>query len=285
MKKLLPWLPVFWLALAAAVSLAAPLLTGHDPIQPVAQSLAPPSADLPLGTDQLGRDLWSRLAFGGRATLSAGILAASLTLSGGLILGLAAAFFEGWLERLLLLLFNASMAVPGLLLAMLFVAGIGPGYPSVILASGLSGIPAFARLVHSQAGALRTHPFIEAARALGAGKLWIFLFHILPNMKASLLSYGTTFLAWAFTGITTLNFLGLAGDPSIPEWGILLNTGRSFLVDAPRLVLLPGICISLTILSFHSLGNRLAGFQTPKIVPDTRLPQAAYADSETDAAV
>ncbi|MBN1266840.1 MAG: ABC transporter permease [Anaerolineales bacterium] len=263
MTRRTPWLSLLWLVLVIASSVAAPLLTAHDPIQPVAVPLDQPKKNLLLGSDQLGRDLWARLVYGGRATMSASLLAAAITISGGLLLGLGASFLGGWFERLLLLLFNATMAVPGLLLAMLFVASMGPGFPSVILAAGLSGIPGFARLIHSQAGAVRSRPFIEAATALGAGKLWIYTFHILPNLRIELLSFGTTYLAWTFTGITTLNFLGLAGDPSIPEWGVLLNTGRAFLIQAPQLVLLPGVLISLTILSFFSLGEWFSSARLP----------------------
>jgi ABC-type dipeptide/oligopeptide/nickel transport system permease subunit len=260
-------LAFLWLAMITALSIAAPLVTSHDPIQPVATPLQMPESSLPLGADQLGRDLWSRLVYGSRATLSASILAAALSITAGLVLGLLAAFIGGWLERTLLLLFNATMAVPGLLLAMLFVAGMGPGLPSVILGAGLSAVPGFARLVRSQAVAVRSQPFIQAAEALGAGKLWIYIFHILPNLRSALLSYSTTYLAWTFASITTLNFLGLAGDPSIPEWGVLLNTGRGYLLEAPHLILLPGLLISFTILSFHSIGDWLSN-----PVPLLKLP-------------
>jgi len=258
MRKEMPWFALIWIILAVVGSAAAPLLTPYDPIQPAGAPLEPIGGSLLLGSDQLGRDLWTRLVYGGRATLSASFLAASITICGGIFLGLAASLIGGLLERLLLLLFNATMAVPGLLLAMLFVGGIGPGFPSVILAAGLSGIPGFARLVHSQAESVFRQPYIEAARALGAGRVWLYIFHILPNLRTELLSFGTTYLAWAFTGITTLNFLGLAGDPSIPEWGVLLNTGRSYLIQAPQLILLPGVFISLTILSIFSIGEWLS---------------------------
>lgn len=256
--KIRTLLALAWLVLITSAAAAAPLVAVHDPIQPVSAPLEKPQPSLLLGTDSLGRDLYSRLVFGSRTTLSAALIAAALSISSGLILGLAASFAGGWLERAMLLMFNAAMSVPGLLLAMLFVAGMGPGFPSVILGAGLSAVPGFARLIHSQAVSIRSRPFIRASEALGAGRLWIYLYHVLPNLRPALLSYGTTYLAWAFTGITTLNFLGLAGDPSTPEWGVMLNSGRTYLLEAPHLVLIPGLMISFTILSFHTIGDWLS---------------------------
>ena len=254
-------LALIWLILITSAAVAAPLIAVHDPIQPVSAPLQTPDRSLLLGTDSLGRDLYSRLVFGSRTTLSAALLAAALSISGGLILGLAASFSGGWIERAMLLLFNAAMSIPGLLLAMLFVAGLGPGFPSVILGAGLSAVPGFARLIHSETVSIRTRPFIRASKALGAGRPWIYLYHVIPNLRPALLSYGTTYLAWAFTGITTLNFLGLAGDPSIPEWGVMLNSGRTYLLEAPYLVLIPGLMISFTILSFHTVGDWLSSVE------------------------
>lgn len=251
-------LSIVWLALMIILSLAAPLLVQHDPLQPVAPPLSPPSRNLPFGADNLGRDLWSRIAFGGRLTLSASCLSAVITLLFGGFFGLLAAYVEGRLERGILWFMNALLAIPGLLLAMLLITVMGPGLPTIILAVGVGGAPGFARLANSVVHSIQQSDFIEAAKALGADRGWILRYHILPNVKAHLLSFATTYYAWSFLGITTLAFLGFAGDPSIAEWGVLLNSGRSHLVDAPWLILWPGLAISLTIISVHNLGDWLA---------------------------
>jgi ABC-type dipeptide/oligopeptide/nickel transport system permease subunit len=246
------------------LSLLAPLLTAHDPLQPIAPSVSPPSFLAPLGTDTLGRDLWARLAYGGRLSLGASLVAASLMVSLGGVAGLLAASFGGWLERAILWSANATLAIPGLLLAMLLVAALGPGLPTVVLAVGLSGAPGFARMARTVFLQLQETSYVASSAALGAGNGWIALHHLLPNARSHLLSLATTHFAWSFMGTTTLTFLGFGGDPSSPEWGTMLNAGRAYLVEAPWLALWPGLAISLTILAVHSLGAWLAGEGFPQ---------------------
>jgi peptide/nickel transport system permease protein len=244
-----------WLAVVILAAAVSPFLAPSDPIQPVGAPLTSPSAGSLLGTDELGRDLWSRMLFGARVSLAAALLAALLTVSLGGILGLVAAMRGGWVDRVILWGTNAMLAIPGLLLALMLMAALGPGVGTIILAVGLGGAPGFARLSRPVFLTARHTDYAQAARALGAGQPWVAARHVLPNARTALLSLATTHVAWAFVGITTLTFLGLAGNPSLPEWGAMLNSGRSHLVDAPHLAMWPGTAIALTVLSIQYLGS------------------------------
>lgn len=255
MRRTLAVLATGWLLLVLLAALASPCLAPYDPIQPVGSALAAPGERSVLGTDELGRDVWSRLVFGGRASLSAALLAASLTVLAGGVLGMAAAMGGGWVDRAILWGANTMLAIPGLLLAMMLLTAFGPGLDTIVLAVGFGGVPGFARLSRPLFLAARQTDYTQAARALGAGPSWVATQHVLPNARSGLLSLATTHVAWAFVGITTLTFLGLAGEPSLPEWGAMLNTARSHLVDAPRLAVWPGMAIALTVLSIQYLGS------------------------------
>ncbi len=259
-------LSLMWLCAILIVSLVGPALSGWSPLQPVAEPLLSPNSHHLLGTDALGRDLLTRMMYGARYSPGLSLLALLITVTLGGVAGLTAALFEGWADRLIIWLSNAMLAIPGLLLAMLFVAGLGPGLPTVILAVGLGGVPGFTRLARMLFIQLRVRGYVDAAIAVGAGRQRIALRHILPNAQGQLLSLATIHFAWAFMGITTLTFLGFAGDPSIPEWGAILNAARVHLIDTPRLALWPGLAISLTILAVHHLGawlsNSIAHDQT-----------------------
>jgi peptide/nickel transport system permease protein len=152
---------------------------------------------------------------------------------------------------------NIMLAIPGLLLAMLLVAGLSPSLRAVILAVGIGGTPGFARLARTVLVQLRQADYIVASETLGANWLWKTSRHLLPNARPQLLALGTIHFAWSLLSTTTLTFLGLAGDPSLPEWGSMLNASRTHLAEAPWLAFLPGMLISLTILAVHELGRRM----------------------------
>jgi peptide/nickel transport system permease protein len=230
-------------------------LTPHDPEQPIADPLQGASRTMPLGADTLGRDNLSRLLFGARRSLGGAGLATGLSaLSGGLA-GLIAAGLGGFWDRSIRTLSNILLAVPGLLLALIMMTAFGPGLTTIILAVGIGGAPGFARLSRSIAVQILSQPYIQAAVALGAGRSWILRRHVIPNARRPLLALVSTYFAWGLLGLTTLSFLGLAGDPSIPEWGLMLNEGRNYLVAAPGQAMIPGLAISLTILAVHRLAD------------------------------
>jgi peptide/nickel transport system permease protein len=255
MRRLLAGVAVAWLGTVTLAAILAPVLAVHDPIQPIAAPLSPPAPSVLLGTDALGRDLLARMLFGARFSLVSGILATTFAAFVGGTAGLVAAMRSGWVERAILWASNALLSIPGLLLALMFLAALGPGLATIALSVGLGGAPGFARLSRSAFLTARRSDYVRASLALGAGSRWVALRHVMPNARTELLSLITTQFAWAFLGTTTLTFLGLAGDLSLPEWGAMLNDGRSHLVDAPHLALWPGVAIALTILSVQYLGS------------------------------
>jgi peptide/nickel transport system permease protein len=254
-------LPAAWIGLVVLASVVAPLLAGASPLQPVASPLSPPASGALLGTDALGRDLWARVLYGGRISLGASFLAVSLTIVVGGLAGMAAALAGGWTDRVIVWLANAALAIPGLLLALVLVAAVGPGIPAMIMAVGLGGAPGFARLARSVFLQVKQDGFVAAAVAMGGDLAWIAGRHVIPNAQPQLLSLMATYYAWSLMGVVTLSFLGLGGDPSIPEWGAMLNAGRSDLTGAPWAALWPALAISLTVLSVHALADRL-GYST-----------------------
>ncbi|MFV9675206.1 MAG: ABC transporter permease [Anaerolineales bacterium] len=246
---------ILWLVAMVLMALIAPIISSADPYKPIGRPLLSPQDHPPLGTDALGRDFFARITYGARLSLSIPLLATLLTVLIGTTISLTAIVGGGLSDRSILALTNAALAIPGLLLAMLLVAGIGPGIPTVVIAVGLGGIPGFVRLSRSIFLGIKEMGFIDAAYALGASRTRVALAHLLPNAAPQLFSLATTHFAWAFMGTTTLTFLGLSGDPSVPEWGAMLNSGRLHLVQAPWLTIIPGILISLTILTIHYLGE------------------------------
>ena len=255
-------LSILWLASMVMLALTAPIITSANPFQPVSDPLQSPSEYPPLGTDALGRDFYTRIAYGARLSISIPLLATLLTVIIGTALSLTASSLGGLSDRIILALSNAALAIPGLLLAMLLVAGFGPGIPTVIIAVGLGGIPIFVRLSRSIFLGIWRSGYVDAAYALGSKQSRIAFFHVLPNAAPQLTSLATTYFAWAFMGATTLTFLGFTGDPSLPEWGAMLNTGRLHLMQAPSLAVVPGLLISLTILSIHFLGEHFSDIRS-----------------------
>ena len=247
-----------WLVGVIAVCLLAPWLTPASPVQPVAQPLTAPLAYPPMGTDNLGRDEWSRMLYGGRVSLVASLSAAALAVILGTTAALLAQGIGGAADATVLGGANTALAIPGLLISLAVVAVLGPGIEAVVLAVGLGLTPGFARLARQALAQVRSEPYIAAAGALGADGMDTARRHMLPNALPRLLSLATTHYAWAFAGITTLSFLGLSGSASRPEWGTMLNAARPYLREAAWLAFFPGAAIVATILSVHTLGAWLA---------------------------
>lgn len=251
-------LAVAWLALVLCLTLAAPWLIDGSPLQPVGEPLRLPGQHPPLGTDDLGRDIWSRLLYGGRTSLASALAGAGLAVGLGTLAAFAAQSLGGAADATLLGGTSTVMAIPGLLLALLLVAVIGPGLDAVTLAVGLGLAPGYARLARQALRDVRSATFVAASHALGASRLQTTRLHLLPNALPRLLSLATTHFAWAIAGVTTLAFLGLSGDPSRPDWGTMLSAGRTYLRIAPTLGLLPGGAIAATVLAVHAVGEAVA---------------------------
>ena len=249
------WVSVAWLVTICTLAWLIPIIWTQDPFDPVAPHLLSLGSFPPLGTDALGRNFFSRILYASRTTLGATVLSASITIVSGIVLGLVAAISQAWIDRLMLGMINAALAIPGLLFAFLLTAGMGPGFRTVILAIGFGLSPGYARLSRSVFLQIRQEEYITSARAIGMKPARIALYHILPNALSGVASFSALHFSWAIMGITTLTFLGLSGDPSIPELGALLNSGRQHLQSAPHLAIIPGILISLTILAIYRLSE------------------------------
>ncbi len=242
-----------WLLSVLAAALLAGALSPHSATEVVAGPLAAPSWELPLGADALGRSFLSRMLYGARTSLGLAGLSIVLTVMVGTATGFIAAGLGGPPERGVLWVANVFLAVPGLLLALLLVAALGPSVTAVVLAVGIGGVPGFTRVARSLLAQVLKEGYVSAARAAGGSLRWIGVRHVLPNALPQLGALTGTYFAWAFISATTLTFLGLAGDPSLPEWGAMLDASRPYLTSAPRLAVAPAVCISLTILAIHNL--------------------------------
>jgi peptide/nickel transport system permease protein len=252
------WTGTILLLAIMGMSLAAPGVAPYDPIATApASQLQPPSLNHPAGTDLFGRDVWSRLLWGGRSSLGAGILAVGLAVLPGSLLGLLAGYAGSRLDSVLMRVVDVLLAFPSLLLALTIMALLGPGLTSAVLAVGLAGIPRFARLIRAGASGVRSEPFIEAARVIGCRPSRILLRHVAPNVRQIAIPLSSLELGYALLNISALSFLGLGAQPPTPEWGAMLAEGRALLRHAPWISTAPGLSITLSVLAFNLLGDAL----------------------------
>jgi len=244
----------------------APWLAPQDPARiDLAGRLLVPSTAHWFGTDELGRDILSRTLYGARISLIVAVSVVSLSLSVGLIAGSLAGFYGGWTDTVInIYLFNAFLALPGILLAIAFVAFLGPGLFNLVLALSISGWVGYARLVRAQVMAVKEREFVESARALGASDLRVLGRHILPNIVQPLIVQAAIGMAGAVLAEATLSFLGLGVPPPTSSWGVMLNDARSHLFDSPHLVVFPAIAVMLAVLSFNFIGDALGDFLDPR---------------------
>ena len=256
--KVWSWAGLAILLALVLSALLAPVLAPHDPLrQDLDKDLLAYSAEHPLGTDTLGRDVLSRTLHGGRISLITGIVTVLISLAIGVAAGSLSGYFGGWVDLLLMRLVDILMAFPGILLAIAITAVLGPGLHHVILALCLIGWTAYARLVRGEILSLREREFVQAARGLGCPPERIILRHLIPNLLPPLLIQATFGLAGAIVAEGSLSFLGLGVEPPAPSWGAMLNDGRQFLLVAPHLTTYPGLALMLTVLSLNIVGDAL----------------------------
>jgi peptide/nickel transport system permease protein len=253
------------IALFVAAAVLAPWIAPYDP---TAQSWTmvrkPPSWLHWLGTDEVGRDTLSRVIFGARASLLAGVISVCLAVGIGVPLGLAAGYLGGLVDGLLSRLTDAMLACPYLILAIALAAFLGPSLGNAMIAIGIATTPIFVRLTRGQVMAVKVEDFVEAARMVGNPRWRIALVHILPNILPSLAVQASLSIAAAIIAEASLSFLGLGQQPPDPSWGSMLNAAQRFLSNAPWLAIFPGVAIFLTVMSFNLLGDGLRDALDPR---------------------
>ncbi|HKI99976.1 MAG TPA: ABC transporter permease [bacterium] len=246
-------------------ALLAPWLAPEDPMAlDLMGSLTPPSWTHPLGQDEQGGDILSRLIYGARISLVVGLATVAVSASMGTAVGLLAGYAGGWTEQLAMRGVDVLLAFPGLLLAIGLVAVLGPGLGNVVIALSVLGWTGFARLVRGQVLTVKGLDYVQAATSLGAGHLRLMLRHILPNMMAPVLVQASFAIAGAILSEASLSFLGLGAPPGTPSWGAMLADGRNVLVEAPYVSIFPGLAIMLVVLGFNLLGDALADWLDPR---------------------
>jgi peptide/nickel transport system permease protein len=252
--------------LMALVAIFAPVFSPFDfDIQDLPSRLSPPSTRHWFGSDELGRDIFSRVVWGTRISMLVGLSVVVSSPTVGLLVGSLAGYYGGWLDELVMRAVDVLMAFPGILLAIALVAFWGPGLDKLIFALVVVGWVGYARLVRGQILKVKELDFVKAARSLGASDVRIITRHLIPNIIQPVLVQASIGMAGAILAEASLSFLGLGVPPPLPSWGAMLNDGRSHLFDAPHLVLFPGLSTMLAVLSFNFLGDGLREILNPKL--------------------
>jgi peptide/nickel transport system permease protein len=264
-------LPMFGLVVVVAfvvVAVAAPRLAPYPPARTDFAALRqPPSARYLLGTDEIGRDQLSRVIFGARASLQAGVIGVLIALALGVPLGLVAGYYGGLLDEVIGRLTDAMLAFPFLILAVAMAAALGPSLTNAMIAIGIASAPTFVRLTRAQVMAVRAEDYVQAAVGLGAGDLRVLARHVLPNAFPPILVQATVTIAGAIIAESALSFLGLGVQPPTPSWGGMLNVAKNFLVQAPWMAIWPGLSIFVTVLAFNLVGDGLRDAFDPRDRP------------------
>lgn len=252
--------------LLVLIAVLSPWISPYDPIATApADRLLSPSLDHPFGTDKFGRDIFSRVISGTPNSLKMGLLAIAIGATIGTILGLVAGYYRGPVSVGILMLTDAMLAFPSILLALSIVAALGPGLNNTMIAVGVSWIPGFVRITRASVLSTKENVYVEAARVLGAKDRRIILRHIMPNILAPVIVLCTLGVAGAILIGASLSFLGLGAQPPTPEWGAILNDGRSILRLAPWVATFPGIAIMITVLAMNLLGDGLRDALDPRM--------------------
>ena len=253
------------IALFVAVAVLAPLIAPYDPTAQTWTAVRkPPSLAHWFGTDDLGRDILSRVIFGARASLLAGVVSVAIAIAIGVPAGMIAGYLGGFIDALLSRMTDAMLACPFLILAIALAAFLGPSLGNAMIAIGISATPIFIRLTRGQVMSVKVEDYVEAARAVGNPPRRIALVHILPNIMPALLVQATLSIAAAIIAEAALSFLGLGQQPPSPSWGSMLNAAQRFLSNAPWMAIWPGLAIFLVVLSFNLVGDGLRDALDPR---------------------
>lgn len=247
-------LVIVGLLIFAAVT--APVLAPYDPLRMAAgPRLQPPTWGYPMGTDDFGRDVFSRILYGAQLTLQIGVIAVGISLTCGLALGLVAGYSSGWTERVLMRLVDVLFSFTEIVIALACLAIFGVGLTNAMIAIGIASIPFYARVTHSVVLVEKGKPYFEAAVSAGAGHGRLIFMHLLPNVVPTLIVVGTLGVSTAVLAAAGLSFLGLGAQPPEPEWGFMLSASRDLISRAPWMMIFPGLAIAITVLGFNLLGD------------------------------
>lgn len=247
------------------MAILAPFIVPHDPIeQHLDLRLLSPSWQYPLGTDDLGRCILSRLIYGTRVSLQVGVMVVGITAISGSLLGLTAGYLGGIIDEIIMRIVDVLLAFPGLILALVIAGLLGPGLFNVMLALSVVGWTRYARVVRGCVLSAKEKGFVEAARAIGSSNFYIMFRHVLPEALSPVIVMSTLGMGWTILSAAALSFLGLGAQPPMPEWGSMLNSGRAFLRVAPHLTTFPGLAIMVTVLAFNFLGDGLRDALDPR---------------------
>jgi peptide/nickel transport system permease protein len=248
------------------VAISADFLAPYDPTdQNLPMRRTPPSSDHFFGTDEFGRDIFSRILYGSRYTLMVGLISVGIGGGIGVILGVIAGYRGGVLGNIIMRSVDAMLAFPYFLIAIVIVAIIGPGLRNAMIAIGISTIPRYVRVTNGSVLSVKENDYIRASQSIGASDLRIVLKHVLPNILAPIIILSTVGMAGAILSAAGLSFLGLGAQPPTPEWGVMLGSGRVYLREAPHIVLFPGISIMVVVLAFNLFGDGLRDWLDPRL--------------------
>ncbi len=247
------------------IAVFAPVIAPYSPSSIAFPRLQPPSLDHLMGTDEQGRDTFSRIVYGSRVSLQVGIIAVLIALVVGGLLGVIAGYFGGRLDSFLMRIVDILFAFPGLVLAIVIAGLLGPSRRNAMIAIGVVFAPAFARVVRGTVLSVMSEPYIEAGRVVGSGNLRLIRLHVLPNIFAPLIVLVTVYLSSAILSEAGLSFLGLGTQPPEPTWGGMLNVARTYMEILPSMAIFPGLAIAILVLGFNFLGDGLRDVLDPRM--------------------
>ncbi len=256
---------LFGVLMVILIAIFAPVIANHDPVAMSDSLQTAPGNGFYLGTDEFGRDVFSRLIYGARVSLYVGLLATGIGAACGMLLGLVAGYYEGWIDNLLMRIMDILFAFPAILLALAIVAVLGPDLRNTIIAIGIVRIPVFTRTIRSEVLSVKSQEYIASVRSIGVRNSGIIFRHILPNVLSPFIVQTTLSLSSAILVEASMSFLGLGIQPPNPSWGSMLSESRKIMELAPWTAIAPAVAIVLAILSFNILGDSVRDILDPKL--------------------